>query len=143
DPGGAPAGIDRAELASGAHRVFRLDDDLPGTDPTGWQPRRPGALIDQAVEPPEVLLHGLGQGAILVDAAGEPPLLLLSRPVETAGRWGHDAVAVAFSREAAERALDVLAPRLLALALPEAAVDAVFATLRDRLGGTALIAMEP
>lgn len=143
DPDGAPQGIDPAELVSGVDRVFGLDDDLPEADSAGWQPRRPGALIDAAAERPEVLLHRLGQGAILVDSVGEPPLLLLSHPIETAGRWSRDAVAVSFSREAAEQALAVLAPRMIALALPESAVDAAFAALRDRLGGTALIAMEP
>lgn len=143
DPGGAPAGTDPAELVAGADRVFGLDEELPGADPTGWQSRRPGALIDEAVAPPEVLLHRLGQGAILVDSVGEPPLLLISRPIETAGRWSRDAVAVAFSQEVAERALAVLAPRMIALAVPQAAVDAAFAALRERLGATALIAMEP
>lgn len=139
----APPEIERAELISGADRLFHLADDLPEADPIRWQPRRPGAPIEEELEPPEVLLHRLAHGAVLVDAAGEPPLVLLSEAIGAAGRWSRDAIVVAFAPDVAKRALEDLAPRMIALAMPEAAVDAAFAALRDRLGGTALVALEP
>jgi hypothetical protein len=143
DPDGAPAGIDRAELVSGADRTFGLGDELPEAGPARWLPRRAGALMDEEAVAAEVLLHRLGQGAVLVDAVGEPPLLLLSRPIETTGRWSRDAIIVALSPHVAERILEVMAPRMIALAMPEGEVDAAFTALGERLDGTALVALEP
>jgi hypothetical protein len=141
DPRGIQ-GIDGGELVSGADRVFRFDEALPELDPARWQPRRAGALINDDALVMDVLLHRLAPGAVLLDAAGAPPLVLLNGPVPAAGRWARDAVAVAFGADAAASALEVLAPRLIALALPEPALEATFAALRDRLNGTALVALE-
>ena len=141
DADGAPAGIDRQELLSGADRAFAMSDGGPAIDAARWQPRRPTALLDEAKRP-EVLLHNIGSSSVLVDAVGEPPLLLLAANV-SAGRWGRDAVVVAFSSDVAEASLGALSPRLIALAMPELDADATIARLRDRLGGTALVALEP
>lgn len=86
-------------------------------------------------------VHGVLNGAVL-DGAGEAPLVLLRSAPQPAGRWARDAVVVAFTPEAAVGALDFLAPRLIALAMPEAHVEKVLAGLRDRLNGTGLVALE-
>jgi hypothetical protein len=139
DVEGAPAGIEPRELLSGADKAFAIGGGAAALDPAHWQPRRPAALVDQAKRP-EVLVHDIGPSSVLVDAVGEPPLLLLAANVP-AGRWGRDAVVVAFASDVAGAALDDFSPRLIALALPEP--DAAIAQLRDRLGGTALVALEP
>ena len=69
---GAPGGIDRTELLSGADRAFGLADALPEVEPRKWQPRKVGALIDEGSELPDVLVYRLAAGAVLVEAAGEP-----------------------------------------------------------------------
>jgi hypothetical protein len=141
DPTGIE-GIDSGELVSGADRVFGFDERLPEASSAHWQPRRVAALVNDEAVAMDVLLNRLAPGAVLVDAAGEPPLVLLNGPVPAAGRWARDAVAVAFGHDAAASALEVLAPRLMALALPEPALEVAFAALRDRLNGTALVALE-
>ncbi len=139
DADGAPADIDRRELLSGADKAFAMSDSGPAIDVARWQARRPAALVDEA-QRPKVKVHGLGSSSVLVDAVGEPPLLLLAANV-SAGRWGRDAVVVAFASDVAGAALDDFSPRLLALALPEP--EEAIAQLRDRLGSTALVALEP
>jgi hypothetical protein len=139
DADGAPADIDRRELLSGADKAFAMSDSGPAIDVARWQARRPAALVDEA-QRPEVKVHSLGSSSVLVDAVGEPPLLLLAANV-SAGRWGRDAVVVAFASDVAGAALDDFSPRLLALALPEP--EEAIAQLRDRLGSTALVALEP
>lgn len=141
DPAGI-SGVDAEELVSGADRVFVTDIDLPRFDPLHWQPRRPAALIDDSA-PQEVLVHSLAEGATLVDAIGEPPLLLLEAPLARAGRWARDAVVVTYSAMGAGAVLEALQPRLIALASSESEVEATFVALRDRLNGTALVALEP
>jgi hypothetical protein len=140
DADGAPAGIDRRELLSGADDAFTMSDGA-AIDAAAWQPRRPTALVDEAKRP-EVLLYNVGPSSVLIDAVGEPPLLLLTAGI-SASRWGRDAVVVAFSSDVAEASLDALSPRLIALAMPELDADAAIARLRDRLGSTALVALEP
>ena len=141
DPAGM-SGVAPEELVAGADVRFSLSDIGPEVDLVRWQPRRPGALLDE-VAPTEVRLHRAGEGAVLVDAVGEPPLLLVTGGVPRAGRWSRDAVVVAFGQQAAEAALEQSGPRLIALATDEAELDAAFAALRDRLDGTALVALEP
>jgi hypothetical protein len=140
--GEAPADIDAAELTSGADRVFRLDGDFPAVDPTAWVPRRAAALVNEAAVP-DVLVHRADDGAVLVDAVGEPPLLLVTEVMPGAGRWSRDAVVVAFSAEAATSALGAAAPRMIALALPDSAAGSAFERLAPSLGGTGLVALEP
>jgi hypothetical protein len=138
DADGAPAGIDAAELTSGADRVFGVGDALGPVDLAAWQPRRATELAeDSAVR---VLRAG---DAVLVDALGEAPLLLVAKTLDRGGRWGRDAVAVVFSADAARAALEALQPRLIAVAAGEEAVHATFLALRARLGGTVLVALEP
>jgi hypothetical protein len=142
DPASA-VGVDRAELTSGADRSFEMGGDLRTVDPLRWQPRRPVAVIEEEAGPAGVLVHRMGPQAVLVEAIGEPPLILLGGAPPQAGRWAGDAVVVVYGETAARRALDVLRPRLIAMALPEAAVEPVIAGLRDQLAGTALVALEP
>jgi hypothetical protein len=141
DADGAPGHIDRHELLSGADRAFAMSGGGPAIDAARWQPRRPAALIDEAKRP-EVLVHEIGSSSVLVDAVGEPPLLLLTASV-SAGRWGRDAVVVAFAGDVADGMLRDLSPRLMALAMSEPDADAAISRLRDRLGSTALVALEP
>ncbi|MBK8083395.1 MAG: hypothetical protein IPK28_05880 [Devosia sp.] len=142
--GTGTSGAAHEELLSGADVSFSLEAGLPEIDPVLWQPRRPAAMIDEA-ELPEVLVHGIAGGALLA-AASEPPLLLLTRDPVRTGRWGREAVVVVFGDDAARRAAEVLEdmrPRLIAIAAGDATADEVFAALRDRLGGTSLVALEP
>ncbi len=141
DADAAPADIDRRELLSGADKAFAIGGGAAAIDAGRWQQRRPTSLVDEAKRP-EVLVHNIGPSSVLVDAVGEPPLLLLAANV-SAGRWGRDAVVVAFASDVAEAALDGFSPRLIALALPEPDADAAISRLRDRLGSTALVALEP
>lgn len=151
EPAGAPAGIDRGELVSGAERTFALaapDPALATTDPAAWRRRLPRRAIDEAAPLP-VLVHRVGPGAVLVDAVGEPPLVLLTgtEPLRL-GRWGSDAVVVLFGAveeilAAASTLLDAAPPRLIALAAPDAELDRAIAALSPRLQGTVLISLEP
>lgn len=140
----APGGIERAELLSGADRAFEMEDSLP---PAGenWAPRKVGALIDEA-ELPDVLVFRLGEGAVLIEAVGEAPLVIATGKVDQAGRWGREAVVVVAGKNLPATALSVLnemGPRLMALAGGENAVDETIESVRDLLAGTGLMAMEP
>lgn len=140
DPQGAPAGIDRAELLSGADRVIGVGESVEAFVPADWRPRRARSLLNEEQAPEiEVLSRA---GAVLIDALGEPPLLLLTAAPAGRAPWLRDAVVVAFGEDLAGSALE-LGPRLLALAAPEDEVGRVFAALRERLDGTALVALEP
>ena len=142
DPSGV-SGVDPEELVSGADATFALDGSLPEIDPMRWQPGRPGSMLDEDALG-EVTTHGLESGA-LIAAIGEAPLLLLSQAVPKAGRWARDAVIVVFGPEGdrlAAAALEAFGPRLIAVAGTDAMVERAFAALRDRLDGTALVALE-
>lgn len=148
----APAFIDRHELVSGADRVFALAGDaanLPLLDPAKWRPRVLPKIIDETAPPQEVVLHRIGEGAVLIDATGEPPVVLAAGSRQPAfGRWADGAVAVLFGNGDAMLTnglllLDVARPRLVALAADEPALDAAIAALREHLDGAALVAMEP
>lgn len=135
------AGVEERELVSGADRVFAVSDDLPAVDPATWRPRRPAPLLEPGGT--AVLLHRLGGNSVLVDALGEPPLVLLGGPLDVRARWTGEAVVVIFDRAAAEAARRFLGPRLLAVAADPAEVEAVFAAVAGDLAGTSLVALEP
>ena len=148
DADGAPAGIDRVELLSGADRQIALGDPggLEAIDPAGWTPRKAPALID-AGESPEVEIYRVGETAIVVDATGEQPLLLVTGQVGRMGRWATNAVVVVLGAPAAipdlaAQVLEQLAPRLIAVAAPDAAVEQVMLRLATRLDGTGFMALE-
>ena len=143
DPAGIN-GVDPEELTSGADVVFFIDDAGDAVDPALWQPRRVAAMIEES-ELPEVLVHGV-EGGALVAAAGEPPLVLLKGPTKRAGRWVRDAVVVAFGDEADAVAAGVLeesGPHLIAIAAPDEVVARAVGALRERMGDTLLMALEP
>lgn len=148
DPAGASTGIDRTELVSGADRVIEgFGAALVAVEPKGWKPRRPGRLLDESETLPSVEAWSAGEGALLVDAMGEAPLLLMSGPVPELGRWADGAVIVLLvdGAQMAERGRALLEgspPRLLVLAGTEAAVDAAVAALRELLDGTGLVALQ-
>lgn len=148
----APAFVDRTELVSGADRVFALAGDaanLPFLDPVKWRPRAPPKIMDGTAPQPDVILHRIGEGAVLVDALGEPSLVLVAGSRQPAfGRWADGAVVVLFDNGDAMaasgiRLLDVARPRLIALAAGEGALDLGIAALREHLDGAALVALEP
>lgn len=143
DPAGI-SGVDASELVSGADVTFFIDEAGEGVDPALWQPRRAAAMID-AESVPEVIVHGI-EGGALVAAAGEPPLVLLKGPMGRAGRWAREAVVVAFGDDAdvlAGTVLDEIGPHLIAIGAPDAVVERAVAALRDRLGETLFVALEP
>lgn len=145
DAEAAPDWVDRAELVSGVDRAVRLDDAFAAADARRWQPRRVAALIE-ADAAPEVLIHRLGPGALLVEAVGERPLVIATGEVPEAGRWAAEAVVVVAGQQPERRAveaLEAMAPRLLVIAAGEAAVDRVIAAVRERLDGAGLMALEP
>jgi hypothetical protein len=139
------SGVDEAELASGADRVFGLLDEMPQVDAQSWVPRSVPTLLSED-EPPAVSVYRLELTAVLIDAVGEPPLVLASGPISVTGRWGTSAIVVVLGPEPNRTAfgvLDVLVPRLIAVAGDEAAVGSILGSIGDRLGGTGFMAMEP
>jgi len=150
DPQLAPDDIDRAELVSGADRVLRLagaDEALVELDPAEWRPRRAQRAIDEEQAPQPIHAYRIGAGAMLVDAVGEPPLVLLSDQAPSFGRWADGAVVVLFgvgeAMSALAEGLFVAArPRLVALAGDEVAIDFAVATLRENLNGAGLVSLE-
>jgi hypothetical protein len=151
DPDGAPPGVDRGELRSGADRMFGIAKDDPALakiDPAAWRPRAAARAIDAAA-PSAVLLYRLGARSILIDAVGEPPLLLLAEEAPPRlGRWAADAVVVLFHASdalvaAATVLLDVSPPRMIALAVDEAGLDLAVAEIAEHLDGTGLVSLEP
>lgn len=143
DPAGI-SGVDAGELVSGADVTFFIDEAGEAVDPALWQPRRMAAMIN-ADAVPDVLVHGIAGGA-LVAAEGEPPLVLLKSTMGRAGRWGRDAVVVVFGGEAdvvAGRVLDAVGPHLIAIAAPDDVIERAVEALRDRVGETLLVALEP
>jgi hypothetical protein len=149
EPERAPGWVDRRELVAGADRVFALADaDIPAVDPEKWRRKRPVRPLDEA-GPPAVEIVRLAADILLVDAPGEPALVLVGAPdLPPIGRWADDAVIVLFGAgeaiiAAATVLLDIAEPRLLALAADEAALDLAVAELREHLDGTALISLEP
>jgi len=147
DAEGAPEGIDQAELVSGADRVFGMGDGLAAVDSATWRPRRAGRLVDEGERGNPVEIWAAGEGAVLVDAVGEPPLVLAGGSLPEPGRWGTEAVFVLFGdgpnmSGLGEALLDVTAPKLIALAGDEAAVEFAIEALRERLDGAGLMSLE-
>ena len=143
DPVGI-SGVDAGELVSGADATFSINEAGEAVDPALWQPRRAAAMID-ADDVPDVLVHGIAGGA-LVAAAGEPPLVLLKAPIGRTGRWARDAVVVVFGDAAdalAAQVLEDVGPHLIAIAAPDAVIERAVAALRDKVGETLLVALEP
>lgn len=148
DADGAPAGIDAAELVAGADSVVAdFGAALPAVDLESWKPQKPARALDEGTEVAQLRCWSAGHDAMLVEAGGEPPLLLLRGDVSALGRWADGAVVVLCGDGAriAATGLGVLqqrAPRLLALAGDEAAVDLAVGALRASLDGTSLVALE-
>lgn len=148
DAAGAPSTIDAAELVSGAdRRIESIGQSLPETDAKAWKPRRPARLLDDGDKLEAVQVWKAGSGAVLVDASGEPPLLLVQQQLPRLGRWASDAVVVLFGQAISMSAvggalLEQSPPKLLALAGKETDVDMTIAALRERLDGTGLVALE-
>ena len=150
DPQLAPEGIDRAELEAGANRVLRLagaDEALVDLDPAEWRPRRIPRAIDEEGPPPPVHAYRIAPGAMLLDAVGEPPLVVVSDQAPSFGRWADGAVVMLLGvgeamSALAEGLLDASRPKLIALAGDEIAIDFAVAALKENLGGAGLVSME-
>ncbi|ODT72571.1 MAG: hypothetical protein ABS75_03745 [Pelagibacterium sp. SCN 63-23] len=146
DAQAAPARVDRNELVSGADLTVKFGDSLPTADGVSFKVRTPQRLLEAGDAPRPAQLWSLGEGALVVDADDDRPLLLLRGPVPTLGRWAESAIVVLAGERLAARAAaltEAVAPRLLALAGTDAEVDATFAMLRDGLNATGLVALEP
>ena len=106
-------------------------------------------MIDEADARPPVSIGSIGKGAVLVDALGEPPLLLMwDAEMPPLGRWVSDAAVVLFGASddltaMASALLEIAPPRLLALAADEATIDVAIDRLRQHLEGAALVSLEP
>jgi hypothetical protein len=147
DAAAAPQRFDPTELVSGAdHVIEEFGRALPELE-AGWKPRKAPRLVDEGEAQPSVQVFSAGAGAILVDAMGEAPLLLIRGKTPDLGRWRSDAVVVVFGDDQsllqrAQDALEATSPRLLVLAGSEAGIDNAFAGLRAQLDGTGLMALE-
>ena len=148
DAESAPAWIDRTELESGADYVVAgFGATLPKVDPAQWKPRKPARLLDEGTDLPPVEVWKAGEGVLLVDAAGELPLLMVRGEVPPLARWAEAALIVLFGDGAALGRLGLAVlkqqpARLLALAGDEASVDTAIGTLREGLDGTGLVSLE-
>lgn len=152
DPHLAPASIAPRELVSGADDTFGLAVDdyrLAEIDPALWRPRRAARVIDADPVDEQVHVLRMGPDAVLIDAPGEAPLVLLAGEAPPRfGRWADEAVVVlAGSGEAlVALGLAVVAatrPRLVALAGDQPAIEHAIASLRGHLDGTGLVSLEP
>lgn len=146
DPDASPEGVDRGELLAGSDRVAVFDGAAPIIDPADWRPRPLGRAMD---DPPPLDLLRIGQDALLIGAAGEPPLVLLGAgDLPRFGRWADGAVIVLLSARETLVAevtalLDVARPRVIALAVDEETLDRAIDELAEHLDGTGLVSMEP
>jgi len=145
DAAAAPAGVDRGELLAGADQVVTLGQ-VPEINPAFWRNRPAARGIDDV---PPLDIHGIGPAALLIAAAGEPPLVILgSGQPPQFGRWADEAVIVltaardSFIAEATVL-LDVARPRLVALAVDEQTLDVAIAQLSEHLDGAGLVSLEP
>lgn len=152
DADDAPAFIDRRELVSGADRMFGVaaaDPALPKIDPALWRPRPAKSLLDQASPDAEVKILSIGHRTVLVDAPGEPPLVLIATSeAPRFGRWADNAVVVLFgAREGLVATgtvlLDIARPKLIALAADGATIDLAVEELCEHLDGAGLVSLEP
>ncbi len=145
DPQTAPAGVDRGELLAGADRVVAVADMMPTIDPARWRPRPVGRAMDQ---PPPLEILRIGEYAVLLAAAGEPPLVLLGRgALPPFGRWADGAVIVVSERpelvSEMTAMLEMARPRLIALATDIPALEAAIEEISGHLDGAGLVSMEP
>jgi len=136
-------GVDRAELVSGADLVVDFVEEMNAVP--DWKPRPPLKMldVDEVIRRPEIVR--LGNGTLVLDSDGEAPLVLARGMPQLTGRWVNQSVIVLIGENLAQRGqslLDRHAPRLIALAGPDADVDAAFETLRPFLDGTGLVALE-
>lgn len=144
---GAPAGIDQQELTAGAdHSVALAAPDVLVIDPSTWKPKPPTRLMDEATQP-ELLTAG--PGTLVIDAPGEPPLLVTNAAdLPHIGRWANGAVFLLVGHRGIALAGDLLArhlvhPRLIILAADETTIETAVARLADHLDGTSLVSLEP
>ena len=149
DAAAAPAGIDAAELVSGADQVVDgFGRGLAEIDATQFKPRKPVRLLDEGAEAEPVECWSAGPGVIVVDAPGEAALLLVAGEMPALGRWADGAVVALFGDGAelvarGQTLLEMRSPRLVMLGGDESAVDAAIVGLRDQLDGAGLVALEP
>jgi hypothetical protein len=145
DADGASAGIVQAELVSGADLVLGMED-ATAVDPSIWRPRKGQRMLDAEDGAARVEAWRLGEGALVVDAPGEAPLLVLTEMLPEVGRWLGDAVVVivgdAEMMVRVGRSVLEREPKLVALGGYEAAIDAAVPMLRGALEGTGLLALE-
>ena len=141
----APDGVDRGELLAGVDRAVRLGEGVVA-DPATWRPKPAVRGMDE--QPPLEVLR-IGAGALLIAAAGEPPLVVLG-PGEAPryGRWADGAVIVLTSAgeslvAEATVLLDIARPRLIALAADEQLLDTAIEELSEHLDGAGLVSLEP
>ncbi|MFD2649681.1 hypothetical protein ACFSX5_17990 [Devosia albogilva] len=140
----APTGVSPAELTGGADRLLTLAAGEEPVGPRTWRPRSAGRLLDETDAPP-VECWSIGPSALVIDAPGEPPLVILAAESPMLGRWADRAVVVLLGSNGTGRAatlLDRHAPRLLALGLDAPDLDRAFTELPPRLDGTGLLALE-
>ncbi|MBJ3784322.1 hypothetical protein [Devosia sediminis] len=142
----AAEGVDRNELQSGADHVLELGGAHAPADSRTWKPRPAQRLLEagDAIRPVDV--WSLGDRALLIDPDEDMPLLVLGGGVPEPGRWMERAVVLLVGprlAEPAEALVASTAPKLIALAAPEADVEATLDAIRDRLDGTGLVALEP
>ena len=132
DADGAPEGVSRQELTSGADRLVSLREAYPLIDPESWKIPRPSRAIDESRRL-EVLSIGLD--TCLISGEGDPPLLILNvTELPRLGHWVDDAVVAAFGERGAALVedivmLDLAKPRHVVLGATDEAVDQLF----DRL----------
>lgn len=145
DPDAASDVVQVEELRSGADHDVRLG---MGTivNPAAWRPK-PAPRATDPVLPVEIAR--IGAAALLLAAAGEPPLVILGPgDLPRFGRWADGAVVVLTSdRESlvaeATVLLDVARPRLVALAVEDQMLDLAIEELTEHLDGAGLSALEP
>lgn len=142
DARSAAAGVSQAELTAGADTSFERNHGKGTADPMKFQRRRRVAVIDEEGADAEVLVHDFGLGATLIDAVGEPPLAIYGHGLMFAGRWEQEAVVVVFNAIDAINALSDMHPRIMVLAFDDFSLQVTIDSLRDRLDGTGLFALE-
>lgn len=146
DAKGAPYGVDGNELVSGADHVVEWNGNRSVADLRSWKPRQRQRLLDAGDQPRPVEVWSVAPDCLLIDADEDMPLLLIAGAVPEIGRWGEKTVIVLAGQGLAQRGeqlVEVVIPRLIALAADDAALDAAFAQLPPKLDGAGLIALEP
>lgn len=146
DPSSAPDSVDASEIVSGADHVVALGSGGDAADLVAWRPRPRERLLDAADNPRSVQVFNGGQGAIVLDADEDMPLLVISDEVPALGRWVEKAVVVLVGTDIAARGEALVrgaSPRLIAIAGGDSELDAAFERLPALLDGSGLIALEP